>query len=120
VETNVPLIGNRAAFAEYTVHRASWSVPVCYQKTTIFGRTYDLPFGFPPMGGRILAAYMGDSVRAVAAELNTIDPERRVADADGAPQRGRVDCVVPAYLPGSPEITPLVERAQRAASKSSC
>ena len=43
------------------------------RETTLFGRTYDLPFGFPPMGGTALAAYRGDLVLAKAAQdLNTV------------------------------------------------
>ena len=118
VETNASLIGNRAAFAEYEfLPRVLVSTKARHQKTTIFGRTYDLPFGFPPMGGTSLAAYMGDSVLAkVAAELNTImiqsgaslTPMERLKEAGST-------AWFQAYLPGEPEIiTPLVERAQRA------
>jgi L-lactate dehydrogenase (cytochrome) len=88
-----------------------------HQKTTLFGRTYDLPFGFPPMGGTSLAAYMGDSILAkVAAELNTV----MIQSGASLTPMERVREVGPtawfqAYLPGEPEIiTPLVERAQRA------
>src|SRR3972149_9460100 len=74
VETNASLAGNRAAFAEFNfLPRVLVGTRARHQKTAVFGRTYDLPFGFPPMGGTSLAAYMGDSVLAkVAAELNTI------------------------------------------------
>ena len=74
VESNSARDGNRAAFREYDfLPRVLVNTRARHQKTTLFGRTYDLPFGFPPMGGTALAAYMGDTVLAkVAAELNTV------------------------------------------------
>src|SRR5688572_2472938 len=117
VETNASLAGNRAAFSEFEfLPRVLISTKARHQKTTIFGRTYDLPFGFPPMGGTSLAAYMGDTVLAkVAAELNTI----MIQSGASLTPMERVREVGPtawfqAYLPGDPAIiTPLVERAQR-------
>ncbi|MGZ5121678.1 MAG: alpha-hydroxy acid oxidase, partial [Burkholderiales bacterium] len=68
VETDASLRGNRAAFAEYNfIPRVLVSTRGRSQKTTLFGRTYDLPFGFAPMGGTALAAYLGDTVLARAA-----------------------------------------------------
>jgi L-lactate dehydrogenase (cytochrome) len=65
VETNAARDGNRAAFAEWEfLPRVLVNTRGRHQKTTLLGRTYDLPFGFPPMGGTSLAAYMGDSVLA--------------------------------------------------------
>src|SRR6185295_18943125 len=74
VETNASLAGNRSAFAEYEfLPRFLVNTRARSQKTTLFGRTYDLPFGFPPMGATSLAAYQGDAVLAkVAAQLNTV------------------------------------------------
>jgi L-lactate dehydrogenase (cytochrome) len=117
VETNASLAANRAAFGEYEfLPRVLVNTRSRHQKTTIFGRTYDLPFGFPPMGGTSLAAYMGDTVLAkVAAELNTI----MIQSGASLTPMEKVREVGPtawfqAYLPGEPEIiTPLVERAQR-------
>ena len=117
VETNSSRTANRAAFAEYEfLPRVLVNTRGRHQKTTIFGRTYDLPFGFPPMGGTSLAAYMGDTVLArVAAELNTV----MIQSGASLMPMERVREVGPtawfqAYLPGQPEIiTPLVERAQR-------
>jgi L-lactate dehydrogenase (cytochrome) len=117
VETNSSLVGNRAAFAEYNfLPRVLVNTRARHQKTTIFGRTYDLPFGFPPMGGTSLAAYLGDSVLAkVAGELNTI----MIQSGASLTPMERVKEIGPtawfqAYLPGDPEIiTPVVERAQR-------
>ncbi len=116
VEANASLRGNRTAFSEYEfLPRVLVNTKARHQKTTLFGRTYDLPFGFPPMGSTALAAYRGDHVLAkVAAELNTVMIQ---SGASFTPME-RVREVGPtawfqAYLPGSPEIiTPLVERAQ--------
>src|SRR5690349_19330456 len=118
VETNSSLDANRAAFAEYQfLPRVLVSTRARHQKTTLFGHTYDLPFGFPPMGGTSLAAYMGDSVLAkVAAELNTV----MIQSGASLTPMERVRDVGPtawfqAYLPGEPDIIrPLVERVQRA------
>jgi L-lactate dehydrogenase (cytochrome) len=118
VETNASLAGNRAAFSDYEfLPRVLVNTRARQQKTTLLGRTYDLPFGFPPMGGTALAAYMGDTVLAkVAAELKTV----MIQSGASLMTMERVKEVGPtawfqAYLPGEPEIiTPLVERAQRA------
>ena len=118
VETNASLAGNRAAFAEYEfLPRVLVNTRARHQRTTLFGRTYDLPFGFPPMGGTSLAAYDGDRVLAkVAAELNTV----MIQSGASLTPLERVKEVGPtawfqAYLPGDAEIiTPLVQRAQNA------
>ena len=118
VETNASREGNRAAFADYDfLPRVLVNTRARQQKTTLFGRTYDLPFGFPPMGGTALAAYTGDTVLAkVAADLNTV----MIQSGASLMTMERVREVgstawFQAYLPGEPEIiTPLVERAQRA------
>jgi L-lactate dehydrogenase (cytochrome) len=117
VESNASREGNRDAFAEFNfLPRVLVNTRARHQKTTIFGRTYDLPFGFPPMGGTSLAAYLGDSVLArVAAELNTI----MIQSGASLTPMERVREIGPtawfqAYLPGDPEIIkPLVQRAQR-------
>jgi L-lactate dehydrogenase (cytochrome) len=118
VETNASLAGNRSAFAEYDfLPRVLVNTRARNQKTTIFGRTYDLPFGFPPMGGTSLAAYDGDRVLArVAAQLNTV----MIQSGASLIPLEKLKEVGPtawfqAYLPGDPSIiTPLVERAQGA------
>ena len=118
VETNSARDRSRAAFAEWEfLPRVLVNTRARQQKTTVFGRAYDLPFGFPPMGGTTLAAYMGDRVLAqVAAELNTI----MIQSGASLMPMERVREVGPtawfqAYLPGEREIiVPLVERAQRA------
>ena len=116
VETNASLDGNRAAFSEYEfMPNVLVNTKARHQKTTLFGRTYDLPFGFPPMGATALAAYRGDDVLAkVAAELNTV----MIQSGASLMPMERVREVGPtawfqAYLPGEPDIIiPLVERAQ--------
>src|SRR5262245_1997972 len=118
VETNASLAGNRSAFSEYDfLPRVLVNTRARSQKTTLFGRTYDLPFGFPPMGGTSLAAYDGDRALAkVAAQLNTV----MIQSGASLITLEKLKEVGPtawfqAYLPGEPEIiTPLVERAQRA------
>jgi L-lactate dehydrogenase (cytochrome) len=118
VETNAAREANRAAFGDYEfLPRVLKSTRNRHQKTTVLGRTYDLPFGFPPMGGTSLAAYRGDSVLAeVAAELNTV----MIQSGASLTPMENLKAVGPtawfqAYLPGDREIiVPLVERAQRA------
>ncbi len=118
VETNSSLDGNRSAFSEYEfMPRVLVNTKKRHMKTTLFGRTYDLPFGFPPMGSTALAAYRGDDVLAtVAAELNTV----MIQSGASLTPMEHVKKVGPtawfqAYLPGEPDIIiPLVERAQAA------
>jgi len=118
VETDSARDGNRAAFADWAfLPRVLKSTRGRHQKTTLLGRTYDLPFGFPPMGGTSLAAYMGDSVLAqVAAELDTvmIQSGASLTPMERIRQLGST-AWFQAYLPGDREIiVPLVERVQRA------
>jgi len=118
VETNASLRGNRDAFQElHFLPRVLVNTRGRTQKTTLLGRTYDLPFGFPPMGGTSLAAYEGDTVLArTAAALNM----PMIQSGASLTTLERVKAVgstawFQAYLPGDPSIiTPLVERAQRA------
>jgi L-lactate dehydrogenase (cytochrome) len=118
VETNASLDGNRSAFSEYEfMPRVLVNTKARHQKAMLFGRTYDLPFGFPPMGATALAAYRGDDALAkVAAELNTV----MIQSGASLMPMERVREVGPtawfqAYLPGEPDIIiPLVERAQAA------
>ena len=117
-ETNASLRGNREAFDEFHfVPKVLVSTRGRNQKTTLLGRTYDLPFGFPPMGGTSLAAYEGDTVLArTAADLNIpmIQSGASLTPLEQIAKVGRT-AWFQAYLPGAPEIiTPLVERAQRA------
>jgi L-lactate dehydrogenase (cytochrome) len=118
VETNTSLDRNRSAFSEWEfLPRVLVNTRARHQKTTLFGRSYDLPFGFPPMGSTALAAYRGDdSLAKVAAELNTV----MIQSGASLTPMEHVRKVGPtawfqAYLPGEPDIIiPLVERAQAA------
>jgi L-lactate dehydrogenase (cytochrome) len=117
-EGNQSLRGNRAAFEEIAfVPRVLADVRARTQKTTLFGRTYDMPFGFAPMGGTSVGAYHGDVILArVAAQFNIpmIQSGASLAPLERVKEAGRT-AWFQAYLPGLPEIiTPLVERAQRA------
>ena len=117
-ETNASLRGNRAAFDEYAfMPRVLVSTRGRNQKRSVLGRTYDLPFGFPPMGGTSLAAYEGDKVLAsVAADLNIpmIQSGASLTRLEEVKEVGRT-AWFQAYLPGDAEvIVPLVERAQNA------
>ena len=116
VETNASLDGNRSAFNEWEfLPRVLVDTKARNQKTTLFGRTYDLPFGFPPMGATALAAYRGDDALAkTAAKLNTV----MIQSGASLTPMEHLRSVGPtawfqAYLPGEPDIiVPLVERAQ--------
>ncbi len=118
VETNSSRDANRSVFDDYHfVPRVLKSTRTRHQKTALFGHTYDLPFGFPPMGGTSLAAYRGDSVLAeTAAKLNTV----MIQSGASLTPMEEIRKIGPtawfqAYLPGDPGIiTPLVERAQHA------
>lgn len=118
VETNTSLDANRSAFGEFQfLPRVLVNTRARQQKTTLFGRTYDVPFGFPPMGSTALAAYRGDySLANVAAELNTV----MIQSGASLTPMEQLKASGPtawfqAYLPGENDIiTNLVERAKRA------
>ena len=117
-EGNQSLRGNRAAFDDLAfVPRVLMDVRARSQKKTLFGRTYNMPFGFSPMGGTSVGAYQGDLTLAkVASEFNIpmIQSGASLAPLEKVKEVGRT-AWFQAYLPGLPEIiTPLVERAQRA------
>ena len=118
VETNASMNANRSAFGEFEfLPRVLVNTRARHQKTTLFGRTYDLPFGFPPMGSTALAAYRGDySLAKVAAELNTV----MIQSGASLTPMEQLKASGPtawfqAYLPGENDIiTNLVERVKRA------
>src|SRR5262245_40788573 len=67
-ESNVSRTNNRTVFDELAlVPRMLVDTSTRSTKTTLFGRTYDAPFGIAPMGATALAAYRGDVVLARAA-----------------------------------------------------
>lgn len=118
VETNSSLMANRSAFNEFEfLPRVLTDTRARHQKTSLFGRSYDLPFGFPPMGSTALAAYRGDySLAKVAAEMNTV----MIQSGASLTPMERLKETAPtawfqAYLPGESDIiTALVERVKRA------
>lgn len=123
-ETNASVRDNRAAYDAWSlVPRVLVNTAYRTLKTTIFGHTYDAPFGFSPMGEISLAAYQGDLVFArAAAEANvpmilsgaSLTPLERVAQA------GRT-AWFQIYLPDHTEgITRLVERAAHAGYDTLC
>src|SRR5678815_5717931 len=117
VESNVSRHNNRAVFDEIAlVPRMLVDTSTRTQKTTLFGRTYDAPFGIAPMGATAMAAYRGGVVLARAAAEGNLPmimsgsslmlmEEVRAAGATSWYQ---------AYLPGDDgPITDMVERAAR-------
>jgi L-lactate dehydrogenase (cytochrome) len=68
VETESALRGNREAFGDYALlQRIMVDTSARSMATTLFGKTYDAPFGVPPLGGAAFVAYRGDLVLAEAA-----------------------------------------------------
>ena len=117
-ETNASLRANRAAFDELAfVPRVLVDVSARAQKTTLFGHTYDAPFGFAPMGGSSMAAYQGDIVlarSAAAANIPMIMSGASLSRLEDVRQNGGT-AWFQAYLSGEPDfITTLVDRVARA------
>ena len=117
-ETNASLRGNRAVWDEIAfVPKALVDVSKRVQRTTLFGRTYDMPFGLAPMGGTAMAAYQGDIVLArAAAEANIpmILSGAALTPLEAVRKEGAT-AWFQAYLPGdNATIAKLVERVERA------
>jgi len=117
-ETNASRRANREVWDEIAfVPRMLVDTSARTHRTTLFGRTYDAPFGIAPMGGTAMAAYQGDLALARgAAQANvpmilsgaSLTPLERVRE-EGA------TAWFQAYLPGEDgPITELVERVARA------
>jgi L-lactate dehydrogenase (cytochrome) len=117
-ETNAALRGNRAVWDEIAfVPKMLVDTTQRSTKTTLLGRTYDAPFGIPPMGGTAMAAYQGDVVLARAAAANNIPminsgsalmPLEKVREAGNT-------AWFQAYIPGDDDvINKLVDRVERA------
>ena len=113
-ETNASRDTNRAAFADYSfIPRVLVDTAARSQATSLFGRRYAAPFGIPPMGASMLAAYDADVVFArAAAEANipfilsasSLTPLERVR------REGRTSWYQ-SYVPGDlPRIERLVDR----------
>jgi L-lactate dehydrogenase (cytochrome) len=118
VETNASLRGNRAAFDDLAfVPKTLVDTTSRTQQTTLFGRSYDLPFGISPMGGTAMAAYQGDLVLARAAakaNIPMIMSGAALTPLERLRQEGPT-AWFQAYLPGEDDtITRMVERVARA------
>jgi L-lactate dehydrogenase (cytochrome) len=117
-ETNASLRANRAAWDEIAfVPKTLVDTSGRTHKTTLFGQTYDAPFGIAPMGGTAMAAYQGDLVlarAAAAANVPMILSGASLTPLERVRQAGPTTWFQ-AYLPGEAgPITQLVERVARA------
>jgi L-lactate dehydrogenase (cytochrome) len=118
VETNASLRHNRTVFGELGfVPRVMRDVSQVDIKTTLWGDTYEAPFGIAPMGISAISAYRGDEVLARAAQRSGVPMIMsgssliRLEDITGI---GR-NVWFQAYLPGTQEqIDALVARASDA------
>ena len=118
VETNASLGANRAVWDEVAfVPKTLVDTSGRTQKATLFGRTYDAPFGIAPMGGAGMVAYEGDLVlarAAAAANIPMILSGASLTPLERVRQAGPTTWFQ-AYLPGEAgPITKLVERVARA------
>ena len=118
VETDASLRANRSAFDDYHfVPRVLVDTRGRNQKRELLGQPYDLPFGIPPMGGIMLAAYDGDAVLARTAGALNLPMIQSGASLTRLERINEINSRAwfQAYLPGEHSIiTPLVERAQHA------
>ena len=117
-ETNASLRANRAVWDEFAfVPKTLVDTTARTQTTTLFGHTYDSPFGIAPMGGTAMAAYQGDVVlarAAAAANIPMIVSGASLTPLEEVRQAGPT-AWFQAYLPGEDgPITQLVERVARA------
>jgi L-lactate dehydrogenase (cytochrome) len=118
VETNASLRANRAVWDEHQfVPRMLVDTTGRTQQATLFGRSYDAPFGIAPMGGTSMAAYEGDLVLARAAakaNLPMIMSGAALTPLEQVRKQGATSWFQ-AYVPGDDEvIRRLIERVQRA------
>jgi L-lactate dehydrogenase (cytochrome) len=117
-ETNAALRGNRAVWDEIAfVPKTLVDTAQRSTKTTLLGRTYDAPFGIPPMGGTAMAAYQGDVVlarAAAAANIPMINSGSALMPLEKVREAGHT-AWFQAYIPGDDDvITKLVDRVARA------
>lgn len=117
-ETDASLRGNRAVFDEIGfAPRTLTDTSRRSLKTTLFGHTYDAPFGFAPMGGSSLVAFQGDIVLARAAARNNVPMITSGASLTALEdvRKAGPTSWFQAYLPGEADvITALIERCTRA------
>ena len=117
-ETNASLRANRAVWDEIAfVPKTLVDTSGRTQKTTLFGHTYDAPFGIAPMGGTAMAAYQGDEVLARAAAAANIPMLVSGASLTPLEQVRKAGSTTwfQAYLPGEDDVIEhFVERVARA------
>lgn len=117
-ETRWSLEDNRAAFADYGfIPRVLHDVSARSQQTTLFGETWDAPFGIAPMGLGSLSAYRSDIILArAAAKVNIpmiVSGSSLIRMEECAAENPKA--WFQAYLPGDTErIIAMLERAERA------
>jgi L-lactate dehydrogenase (cytochrome) len=114
VETNAAREDNRAAFQDYAfIPRVLAGASNRNIKTTLFGRTYDAPFGISPMGGSGALAYRAELAYATASAAANIPMMLSGASTirmEEVRQNGPT-AWYQAYLPGEiPRIEGLVDR----------
>ena len=119
VERNVTLNWNRSVFDDLAlVPRQLVGVAQRTQNTTLFGVTYDSPFGISPMGGTSLAGYQGDLALATAAASRNIPmilSGASLTPLETIRKAAPNNTWFQAYLPGEElAITQLVERVAKA------
>lgn len=104
-EDDRSLRGNRCAFDELDfIPRVLVDVSKRTQRTTVFGRCYEAPFGIAPMGGSSLAAFEGDLVlarEAAAAKIAMIQSGASLMPLERVAESGDT-AWFQAYLPGDP------------------
>jgi L-lactate dehydrogenase (cytochrome) len=118
VETGSAMRANRAAYANYALlPRMMVDTSARSMSATLFGKTYDVPFGIPPLGGSAFVAYRGDLVFAEAAKrmnLPMILSASALIKLEDVIARNN-DAWFQAYLPGDQgRIDRLVDRVAAA------
>ena len=118
VEDNASLRGNRNVFDEVGfVPKVLIDTTARSMKTTLFGKTYNAPFGFAPMGGTSTACYRGDTVLAgvaAAANIPMMMSGASLMRMEDVKAAGRT-AMFQAYLPGDEErIQQTFERCEKA------
>lgn len=113
-EDEVSLANNRNAFADYAfVPRVLGRISERSQATTLFGKTYSVPFGIAPMGVGSLFAYRNDVHLAEAAgalDLPFVLSASSLIPMETVKQSGPT-AWYQAYLPGEDQrIDALVDR----------
>lgn len=117
-ETNASMRDNRAVWDELQfIPKSLVDTSARALATTLMGKSYDLPFGIPPMGGTAMAARDGDVALARAAARANI-PMVLSGAALTPLERVRKEGATAwfqAYLPGEDDVIQLLlERVERA------